>query len=75
MNEKIISLAAEVLKISADEAVKNSKPITELNATYFWNPTRGGAAVIIDANCDKLAATSAVSLDAHVQAFKDGKRN
>jgi len=75
MNKKIIDIAAGVLKISVEEAEKNSKAIPEIEATYFWKPTRGGGAVIIDSNEEKLAAGSAISFDAHLQAFLEGKRN
>jgi hypothetical protein len=75
MNEKIIDIAAEVLKISVEEAKMNSKAIPEIDAAYFWKPTRGGGAVIINADGEKLATGSAISFDAHLQAFREGKRN
>jgi hypothetical protein len=75
MDNKIIELAAQVLGISIADAAKNSKPLLEIDATYFWKPTRGGGSVIINANCEKLATGSAISFETHMQAFQDGRRN
>ena len=75
MDDKIVTLAAQVLKLSEDETKKNSKTIPEIRGYYFWNPLRGGGAVIIDENGEKLAAGSAVNYSALLQAFLDGKRN
>ncbi|MDF2854629.1 MAG: hypothetical protein K0Q87_480 [Neobacillus sp.] len=75
MNDKIIDIAAEVLRISSEEVKNNSKAIPEIEATYFWKPTRDGGAVIIDSKGEKLAVGSAISFKAHLQAFRDGKRN
>jgi len=68
-------LAAEVLHISIDEAREHSKLIPEIDAMYYWNPSRSGGGVIIDAQGEKLAASSAVSFEKHLQAYKDGRRN
>ena len=75
MDERIINIAAEILKITADEAANNSKPIPEINGAYFWSSKRGGKAVIINSCEEKLTATSSVSFDKHLQAFIEGKRN
>lgn len=75
MNNEIIEIAAKTLHISTAEAQKNYKEIEDTNAFYFWNPVRGGLAVIIAENGEKLAATSSVSFERHLQAFLSGKRN
>jgi hypothetical protein len=75
MNDNMIAIAAEALKITEEEAKKNSKPIPEIEAVYVWNPTRGGGAVIVASNGEKLAAGSSVNFDAHLQVFRDGTRN
>jgi hypothetical protein len=75
MNNEIIEIAATVLQVTTEDAMKHSKPLPDLDATYFWKPSRGGSAVIIKSNGEKLAAGSSISLDAHKQAFLDGKRN
>jgi len=75
MTNQILEIATTVLRITAEEALKHSKPLPDLDATYFWNPTRGGGAVIIKSNGEKLAAGSSVSFETHKKAFLDGKRN
>ena len=73
--EKIIQIAAQVLKLSAEDASLHCKQIPDTDAWYFWNPVRGGGAVIINEAGEKLGATSSVSYERHLQAFTDGKRN
>ena len=75
MNEEIIKMAAEALQISIEDAKKNYKTIPEIDAYYFWNPIRGGYAVIIDTRFERLIAGSSVSLETHKEAFRKGKRN
>ena len=75
MSENNVLVAAKTLKITEEEAQKNSKAIPEIEATYFWNTSRGGGAVIIDLKGEKLAAGSSVNFDTHLQAFRDGRRN
>lgn len=75
MNKDIIKIASEILNITLDETKKNCKEIPEINAYYFWNPTRGGISIIINEVGEKLGATSGVSYERHLQAFRDGKRN
>lgn len=72
---EIIKIASNVLGISIAEAEKNAKEIPEIEAYYFWNPVRGGLAVIVNREGEKLAATSSVSYETHLQAFIDGRRN
>ena len=75
MNSIIIELAAQVMKVTVEDAANHCKKIPEIDAYYFWNPVRGGIAVIVSENGEKLAATSSVSYERHVTAFVDGKRN
>jgi len=75
MNNELIQMVAQLLKMSAEDVLKYSKPLPQVQATYFWSPVRGGNAVIVAENGEKLAATSAVSFEKHLQAFIDGKRN
>lgn len=75
MDRKLLEIAAQVLKISPEEAEKHCKPLPQDNAYYLWNPARGGTAVIISEDGGKLGATSAVSFDRHLAAFRSGKRN
>jgi len=75
MCESSAELAAEVLHVSVEDAIKNSKTVPEIDATYYWNPSRSGGAVIINAQGEKLAAGSSISFEQHIQAFKGGRRN
>lgn len=75
MNKEIVSIAASVLKISVEDALRNSKEIPNYNLMYFWNPIRGGLSVIINKEGEKLVATSSVNFEKHLKAFLDGKRN
>lgn len=75
MDNKIIEIAAMSMKTTFEEAAKHNKPIPDINAFYFWNPVRGGISVIVSENGEKLAASSAVSFQKHLDAFVAGKRN
>ncbi len=75
MDSEMLMTAAHLLKITEEVASEHMKALPEYNAYYFWNPQRGGTAVIIAENGEKLAATSAVSFEKHLSAFLAGKRN
>lgn len=75
MNESIIAIAATTLKVSEETAKKYNKPVPEIDGWYFWNPVRGGFSVLINKDGEKLAASSAVSYQKHLDAFVSGKRN
>ena len=73
--EKIYKIVSEALKMSEEDVRKNCKRIEDINAYYFWNSERGGNALIINLEGEKLGATSAVSFEEHLAAFKNGIRN
>lgn len=73
--DHIIKIAAQTMKISYADAERHCKKIPDSNAYYFWNPIRGGIAVIVDTNGEKLGAASSVSYERHLKAFLSGKRN
>ena len=75
MTEEVLNLAMQTMKVSKEIVLQHNKYVSEINAYYFWNPVKGGIAVIINEECERLGATSAVSFDKHVAAFKEGKRN
>lgn len=72
---ELVEIAARVMKVSVDKAEKHCKKLEEHDAYYFWNPIRGGIAVIINSAGEKLGATSSVSFDRHLQEFLKGRRN
>lgn len=75
MDERIFILASKTLRVSIDDAHKNYKYIPEIDAYYFWNPTRGGLSVVINVAGEKLVAGSAVNPSKLVSEFKSGRRN
>ncbi len=75
MNKRIIDIAAAAMKVSAETAAENYKEIPEHDAYYFWNPVRGGIAVIVGRDGGKLGAVSSLSFERHLQAYLSGKRN
>lgn len=75
MNKKIVKIAAETMKVSENVAEENYKELPEQDAYYFWNPERGGIAVIVGKNGEKLGAVSGLAFEKHLQAYIDGKRN
>lgn len=75
MDKAILSIAAQVLKVSPEEAEQHYKYVPEIEGYYFWNPVRGGIALLINSKGEKLGATSSVRFEKHLQAFLDGRRN
>ena len=75
MNKKIVKIAADTMKVPVEVAKENYKEIPEHEAYYFWNPIRGGIAVIVGKSGERLGATSGLSYEKHLQAYIDGKRN
>lgn len=75
MEKNIIESVKEVLGLSNDEIEKNVKELPEINAFYFWSSERGGNAIIINAEGERLIAGSAVRFEDHVKAFEAGRRN
>ena len=71
---EIIDYVCELLKISKEEAMKNNKKIED-NLTYYWNPNRGGASVIVDNDGNYLAAVSSVNFERLLEEYKKGERN
>lgn len=71
----LIHIAASVLKITEEEAKAHCKPIPELDAYYFWNENRSGAAVIVGKDERYLGAVSSVPYETHIQAYREGRRN
>ena len=54
MEKNIIESVKEVLGLSNDEIEKNVKELPEINAFYFWSSERGGNAIIINAEGERL---------------------
>lgn len=72
---KYVKDAAEVLKIDVEQAEKSSRRLEDINATYFWDRSKGGKAVIFNDEGERLVAASCVSPEEHVKEFKKGRRS
>ena len=75
MNKRIITTAAETMKVPLEVVGKNYKELPEQDEYYFWNPVRGGIAVIVGRDGENLGASSGISFEKHLQAYIAGKRN
>ena len=75
MDDAIIKIAVEALELTEAEAMSYNKPVPEIDGWYFWSPTRGGRSLLVNKDQERLIATSAVTFDAHVKAFENGRRN
>jgi len=67
-------IAAKVLHMDRLDARKHSRELKEAEGRYYWDPARGGSAVIVAADSSFLWANSGVRPDVHVEAFVGGKR-
>lgn len=75
MDKNIVESIKGILGLSDTEAENNCKELPEINAFYFWSSNRGGNAVIINEDGERLIANSAVRFEDHLKAFKSGRRN
>lgn len=75
MDNKIIEDIIKKLHMSIEDLKKHCKEVPEIDGYYFWQPFRGGIAVLVNKNGEKLYATSSLSFEKHLKAFKEGKRN
>ena len=75
MDQKLLEIAAHAIKVPIEEAQKHCKPVAEINGYFIWNPARGGLSVLINAQGERLVATSSVSFEKHLRVFQEGKRN
>lgn len=75
MKKSIAASVQEVLGLTDAEMENNFRELPEINACYFWSSKRGGNAIIINEDGERLVAGSAVRFEDHVNAFKAGKRN
>lgn len=75
MTNKILLTVISALGITSEDAKRNCREIPEIDAFYFWNNQRGGKAMIINEQGERLIASSAVKYEDHIKAFVSGKRN
>lgn len=71
-DEDQLEVAARLLRTSPDAL--NCRPLPDDNATYYWVAARGGGAIILGRDRSALFANSSVSPEAHLKAFRAGRR-
>ena len=71
----IEEIMSKKLKMSVEDLKKYSKRVEECNATYYWQPFRGGITIIVADNGDYLGAVSSVPAERLIEEFKNGERN
>lgn len=72
---KWLDKIAEKLQMNLGDLSSNKKRLDEVNATYYWNSSRGETSLIVSDDGSYLAATSSVNFDKHLEEFKSGRRN
>ena len=75
MTDNILEIAATALNITREEALRCHKLLSEVDAYYFWNPSRGGRTMIINKAGERLIASAAVKFEDHLKTFMSGRRN
>jgi hypothetical protein len=74
VNADQIRVATQYLAITASEASSQQRVVPEIDATYFWQGTRGGNALLVGTDFTMLFATSSVRFDEHIAAYAAGRR-
>ena len=67
-------LAARYLGGSIDDLRLSGRELDDVDATYYWQPIRGGGALIVGDDGQVLFANSSVAFKTHVEAYAQGKR-
>ena len=73
--KRIESIVMDSIHITRDNLQKCMRVVKEIKGRYYWNPVRGGLAIIINEDGEKLVANSSIPFEKHLEAFKSGKRN
>lgn len=69
-----IQLAANLMKLSMEQAQEYGGMIPGSDAFYLSVPQKGGGSLIVASDGSVLYAGSAMGFDEHYQAFQNGKR-
>lgn len=67
-------IISNLLDINIDDLKNNSKRL-DCNATYYYNPNRGGRSMILSDDGTYLSAGSSISFETLLEEFQNGKRN
>lgn len=68
------AIAGRCLEMDAASVSAHRKELTDVDATYYWQPIRGGFGLIVGADGTALLATSLATFDQHVDAYRSGRR-
>ncbi len=66
---------AELLETTVEELNQNKKELPDIEATYFWNPIRGGSSIIVSKYGRYLKAGSQLSFEQLLEKYNSGQRN
>ena len=73
--EKNLKKISQLLDEPIANVQLNSKRVSEVNATYYYNPTRGGKSIIVSDDGTYLATGSSTSFERLLEEFNNGRRN
>lgn len=69
------AVAASMPGMQRVDLSANCRELEDGSGIHFWDPARGGSAVIVAADGTFLWASSGVRPDQHLEAFIAGKRS
>lgn len=72
--EELVALAARYLGVDERTVRDNLRELPEDSAFYTWEPVRGGGALVVGVDGSALFASSGVSPEEHLAAFRSGRR-
>ncbi|MET4144015.1 hypothetical protein [Arthrobacter sp. UYCo732] len=70
----VATIAARLLGLRFNDAVRNSSGLPAEAATHFWDPAGEGASVIVGSDGTYLWADSSVGSADHLAEFAAGRR-
>ena len=71
----IKDIVMELLDIDEETFNKCQRKLDDMDTYYFWNPARGGKAIIINSDGERLIASSGIPFKKHYDDFVVGRRN
>lgn len=68
------AVAMRCLGLSPAQVRQFCREVPEHQATYYWQPIRGGGNLIVGDDGTALFANSSVGFEAHLETFLGGRR-
>ena len=75
LNESKLKEIAKIIDLPVEQLNEYSKELVDIDATYFWNPARGGVSIIVSNTGKYLVANSSINFEKLLEEFKNGRRN